>query len=62
MKVIHTIDLVIKINCKRNTVQAVVADTATKAAGVIGLADSLQYALHDEVAADLTLFRGLLEA
>jgi len=62
VEVIDAVDLVVKVNCKGNTVQAVVADTAAEAARMISLPDGLKDTLHDEVPTDLALLRGLLEA
>ena len=54
VEVIDTVDLVIKVDREGDPVKTFITDTTSEAARVESLADGLQDALHDEVAADLT--------
>ena len=62
MEVVDAVDLVVEVDGEGDAVEAVVADAAAEAPGVVGVAHRLQDHLHDEVAADAALLRGLLEA
>ena len=55
VEVIDAVDLVVEVYREGDTVQTIIADAAAEAARVVSLANSLQYALHDEMATDLTL-------
>ena len=50
MEVVDTVDLVVKVNGERNTVEALIADAAAEAAWMEGFSDCLQNAFHDEMA------------
>ena len=41
MEVVHTVDLVVKVNRERNTVEAFIADAAAEAAWMEGFSDGL---------------------
>ena len=62
MEVVHTVDLVVKVNRERNAIQAFITDATTEATRMEGFSNCLQNAFHDEMAAYSTLFRGLLES
>ena len=62
VEVVDAVDLVVEVDREGDAVKTVVADTAAEAAGMVGLADSLENTLHDQVTTDLTFLRGLLEA
>ena len=61
MKVINTVNFVVKVHGEGNTVKALVADAAAETTRVERLADRLENALHDQVTAYPTFLRGLLE-
>lgn len=60
--IVNTVDLIVHVHGERNSVQALVADAASEAPRVVGFPHGLQDHFHDEVTADCTLFRRLLEA
>ena len=61
MEVVDAVDLVVKVHGEGNTVKALVANAAAETTRVERLADRLENALHDQVTAYPTFFRGLLE-